>query len=612
MASNRGISLRYKILGMMTAIPFFTLATYLYLASSVFKEDKIAYVFETSMSVSHAMASQVRSELTGVLNVSRALFQDYLNTKSFLGVSPTVFKSESNLQLVAAFESENGKFQKRAVLERTSGEAQEVLASLPQLETWLNEASKEGRLIKGPFGDDRLLIIERAGVPGQTQVVLFVLVSHLRELRDLFTRPSTTETFLTNADGSVIFGPEKKIGKFLTEDFEVKYLQDAKEKKSFSGTVNITDKKGEELLVSYASATFGDLNVTSTVVKAKALNALNKLLHKSFWFFGVLVTITAIISLIASGTLTSALTLLYEATKRVAEGNFNVRVNVKSADEIGGLADSFNLMAAEVARLLEETASKARMEAELKTAQTVQETLFPPNQADLGGFKISGLYEPASECGGDWWHYCKVGEKIFIWIGDATGHGAPAALITSAARSASTIIERLDGVGPGKALELLNRAIFDVSKGRIMMTFFVAAFDPKNQTFTYANASHDPPYLIKQGEAAPKKKDLQPLNEVNNPRLGQSRETQYQEYSFPLEKGDSVIFYTDGIPDIHNKKQEPWGEREFIKAILAANVDYPSAHEVVTRLSEKFITHRQQAPLIDDITFVVCKYEGQA
>lgn len=610
MASHRGISLRYKILGMMTAIPFFTLAAYLYLASSIFEDDKIAYVLESTTAVSHAMASQVRSELNGVLNVSRALFQDYLNNKTFAGVSPTVFKSESNLQLVAAYEKEGNGFQRKAFLERSSGEVAEVLSSIIELPVWLNEAAQNGRLIKGPFKDERLLIIERAGIPGQTQVVLFVLVSRMRELRDLFTKPSTTQTFLTNADGSIIFGPEDKIGLSLANEFEIKFLQEAVDKKKFSGTSPLKSKKGQDLLVSYSSATFGDLTVTSSVIKADALKALQVLMRKSVLFFGVLVTITAMISLIASGTLTSALTLLYEATKRVAEGNFTVRVNVKSADEIGGLAESFNLMAAEVARLLEETASKARMEAELKTAQTVQETLFPPATADLNGFKISGFYEPASECGGDWWHYCKVGEKIFIWIGDATGHGAPAALITSAARSASTIIERLDGVGPGKALELLNRAIFDVSKGRIMMTFFVASFDPKTKAFTYANASHDPPYLLKQGDAAPKKKDLQPLNEVNNPRLGQARETQYQEHSLSLDKGDSVIFYTDGIPDIHNKKQEAWGEREFIKAILAANADYPSANDVVARLSEKFIAHRQMAPLIDDITFVVCKYEG--
>jgi sigma-B regulation protein RsbU (phosphoserine phosphatase) len=346
--------------------------------------------------------------------------------------------------------------------------------------------------------------------------------------------------------------------------------------------------------------------VVSTVEKKKALGAVEILIRKSLIFFGILLAVTAIISLVASNTLTSALTSLFQATKKVSEGDFNIRVNVTSSDEVGALAENFNLMAAEVSRLLQETAQKARMESELQTAKTVQETLFPENEAKLGPLSISGFYEPASECGGDWWHYCQSGRKIFLWIGDATGHGAPAALITSAAKSASTIIERLN-ITPAQALELLNRSIYDVSKGRIMMTFFLASYDPDTAELTYANASHEAPFLIKKGSHPLKKKDLIPLNEVNNPRLGQARETKYKQTTVRLDPEDMVFFYTDGIPDIQNGAKLSWGEREFIKAIVAANKDYPSATESVARLAQMMQDHRQNGTLIDDVTFFVVK-----
>jgi sigma-B regulation protein RsbU (phosphoserine phosphatase) len=144
-----------------------------------------------------------------------------------------------------------------------------------------------------------------------------------------------------------------------------------------------------------------------------------------------------------------------------------------------------------------------------------------------------------------------------------------------------------------------------------MMTFFVASFDLNTQEFVYSNASHEAPYLLKKGTTAPKKKDLIPLNDVNNPRLGQSRETNYNEVSIKLDVDDSILFYTDGIPDIQNKKQEPWGEREFIKAFLSANEDFPTPQKATERISEKFILHREKAPLIDDITFFICKFEGK-
>ncbi|HWU43211.1 MAG TPA: SpoIIE family protein phosphatase, partial [Bdellovibrio sp.] len=353
----------------------------------------------------------------------------------------------------------------------------------------------------------------------------------------------------------------------------------------------------------------GDLIVVTTVEKEKALGAVQILIRKSLIFFLILISITVIISLFASSGITHALTDLFDATKKVSEGDFKIRVKVNSNDEVGSLADNFNTMAEEVSRLMSQTAEKARMESELQTAKTVQETLFPETRAQIGPLAIAGYYEPASECGGDWWHYNQIGNKIFLWIGDATGHGAPAALITSAAKSASTIIEHLN-ISPAKALELLNHSIYDVSKGRIMMTFFLASFDLQTGELIYCNASHEAPFLMKKGEGPLKKKDLIPLNEVNNPRLGQSRDSSYKEESIKLDAGDAIFFYTDGVPDIQNPNKQAWGEREFVKALIFANKSHPNAADSVDTFATSFQAHRRGAPLIDDVTFFVVKYNG--
>lgn len=277
-------------------------------------------------------------------------------------------------------------------------------------------------------------------------------------------------------------------------------------------------------------------------------------------------------------------------------------MNVTSNDEIGTLAENFNLMAGEVSRLLVQTAEKARMENELQTAKTVQETLFPPSKARVGSLEISGFYEPSSECGGDWWHYCRLGDRVLLWIGDATGHGAPAALITSAAKSAATIIEILD-VTPAQAMEILNRCIYDVSKGKIMMTFFLASFDLKTSVLTYANASHEAPFIIKKVDGPLQKRDLLSLNEVISPRLGQARETKYEETSIQLGLEDLVFFYTDGVSDVQNPELKTWGERNFIKAIVEANQNFPTADISVKRFVESLQKYRKGASLIDDVTF---------
>ena len=187
--------------------------------------------------------------------------------------------------------------------------------------------------------------------------------------------------------------------------------------------------------MSYSRLGLSDIVVISTVSMNKALKAVDVLIKKSALFFIALIASTLLISLFASSQLTSALRELFEATAKIAQGDFSVRVLVRSKDEVGGLAESFNWMAEKVSHLMSETAEKARMENELATVKTVQETLFPADNLSDPRAQVVGHFQPASECGGDWWSYTLIGNKLYLWIGDATGHGAPAALITSAGQA---------------------------------------------------------------------------------------------------------------------------------------------------------------------------------
>lgn len=607
---KRGLSIRYKILLLLTSLPLITLSVYLVLALKIFEDDKIAYVFESSSSVSGTMAAQIRTQLNSVLGITKPIFQDYLSQQKFSVVGESIFKNEFSLEAVVVFsQSEAGEYQPVAVLEKVPQQAEGLLAGIkPLMSVYMTEVEAVRRTVKVPAANDRMYIFEKVTDAKNERSTVFLVVVKMTEVAEMFRAQMSQRMYLISQDGKILFGPDGFPGRQLQEIVSPGFLQAANQKIA-QGAEASRAVDGNELLVSFSRAGFGDLIVVSTVEKEKALGAVQILIRKSLIFFGILVSVTVILSLFASSGLTQALTQLFNATQKVAEGNFNIRVDVKSNDEVGSLAENFNTMAAEVARLLEQTAEKARMESELQTAKTVQETLFPETRARIGPLSIAGYYEPASECGGDWWHYCQIGNKIFLWIGDATGHGAPAALITSAAKSASTIIERLN-ITPAKALELLNRSIYDVSKGRIMMTFFLASFDLETGEMVYCNASHEAPYFMKKGEGALKKKDLIPLNEVNNPRLGQARDTVYEQTSVQLDAGDLVFFYTDGIPDIQNPGQTAWGEREFVKALIAAHKDFPAVSESMERFTASFQAHRQGAPLIDDVTFFVVKNEG--
>lgn len=599
--SSRSISLRIKFLLVLTLIPLLVLAAYLALAIDVFQSDKIAYVFEQTSSISRTLSSQANAEWGSAFSSARPILQDWTESQNFGNVSNSLMSSEGAVQWIAVFEKDTqGVVQKKGLVQRTGLDADAEIAKMQVGPAWFQRYQNKKRAVMVPYHDDRVFILETVDGP-QGQQLYFLIQFRAKGLVEAFLAPGGTENFLIDEQGQILLGPSHQNSGDLRSSVPLPFLLNP-ESNIQSGTEEVKNTSNEEILISYAKVAFGNLFVVSVVPKKAALIAVKTLVRKSLIFFALLICVTLMISLVASKNLTATLTQLFMATQKVSQGNFNIRVPVNSTDEVGSLAQSFNKMAEEVSRLLSETAEKARMQAELQTAQTVQETLFPPVSAEIGNLQVTGYYEPASECGGDWWHYNWVDGKVFLWIGDATGHGAPAALITSAAKSASTVIESLK-VEPSSALNLLNRSIYDVSHGRIMMTFFLACYDPKTRLLTYSNASHESPYLIKKADSPPKKKDLIPLNEVNNPRLGQARTTEYEQTSIQLDPGDRILFYTDGIPDIQNKKSESWGEREFLKTVLSSNSDFPPVNQAVARLSDKFQEFRENAPLIDDITF---------
>lgn len=599
---QRGLSIKYKILLLLCLVPVCTLAIYLFVAIKTFENDKIPYVFESTTAVANTLSQQVTTDFNSVLNQTKPVIQEFLSQRQFGNLSRSIVDSDGPVEWVAVFgKDESGQVVRLGLIEKFQTGGERDLRSFGDMTGLVTEVQEKGRVVRMPFKNEKTLLAERVGAADDPNSRVFFIMSQMRTLANSFRAASGAEVFLVNQDGFVLFGPVGSEATYLTERLRYDVGAEIRGKNQAVWTKEIRSGK-DEILASFAKSGYGTLAVVSLVDKKEALKAVQDLVAKSIYFFIALIAASTIVSLLATGSLTSSLTELFRATKKIAEGDFGIRVPVKSRDEVGSLANSFNAMAEEVSRLLSETAEKARMESELKTAQTVQETLFPPTEADLKGLRISGYYEPASECGGDWWHYCEVNQKVFLWIGDATGHGAPAALITSAAKSAATIIERLD-VDVGHALQLMNRAIYDVSKGKIMMTFFLACYDTETKKLTYANASHEGPYLLKKTHGQIKKRDLIPLNDVNAPRLGQDRDTAYEQAEIDLDFGDRILFYTDGIPDIENQAKEPWGEREFIKGILATNQEFPPVQQSVHHLVDLFSAHRQNAPLKDDITF---------
>lgn len=316
------------------------------------------------------------------------------------------------------------------------------------------------------------------------------------------------------------------------------------------------------------------------------------------------VLIGTVLAIFQGLSITKPLKQLAWKADQIARGDLEARVEIRSSDEIGLLGENFNFMADQLVILLHQTAEKAHMEKELEVARTIQETLVPPNDPiDRGFFKFAGYFQPASQCGGDWWTYHdQVGSKTLIVIGDVTGHGVPSAMITATAKAACDVARAVNGddVSVTTLLEIMNNAIFQSAKRKFVMTCFASLIDPKTRTITYANAGHNFPYLYRKG--ADGRGEFGSLM-IRGNRLGDLRESKYEEKTTELLPGDLIVWYTDGIVECESPQGEEYGEKRFRASVRrAADLEPGDLRDAVVSDALGFYGDMLRK---DDITMVI-------
>jgi hypothetical protein len=195
---------------------------------------------------------------------------------------------------------------------------------------------------------------------------------------------------------------------------------------------------------------------------------------------------------------------------------------------------------------------RAYLQQELRMARDIQQALLPKNVPELEGWKMSCRYQPAREVGGDFYDFLELDDGCLgIVVGDATGHGMPAALVMATARSMLRAVAQTSK-SPGEVLRRANDPLFADIPPSMFITCFYAILDPKSGRLLYANAGHDLPYLHRGGNAEELKARGMPL--------GLMPDMSYEEQEITLEAGDSALFYSDGLVEAHDlQRREMFG-----------------------------------------------------
>src|SRR5829696_8828538 len=205
-------------------------------------------------------------------------------------------------------------------------------------------------------------------------------------------------------------------------------------------------------------------------------------------------------------------------------------------------------------QLEQEMRERERIEQELRVARRIQQASLPKGVPELEGWEIAPHYQPAREVGGDFYDFFELEDgRVGVVVGDATGKGVPAALVVTATYSMlRAVAQVLGSFSPREVLAQVNETLLARIPLNMFVTCFYAILEPKSGSLKYANAGHGLPYLWHGGG------DVEELRARGMP-LGLMPGMSYEEKEITLQRGESVLFYSDGLVEAHDPKGEMFG-----------------------------------------------------
>ena len=236
-----------------------------------------------------------------------------------------------------------------------------------------------------------------------------------------------------------------------------------------------------------------------------------------------------------------------ESVMSIANGNLDTPLpTIHSEDELLQLRNSFEYMQRSLKQHINDlqatTASKERLQSELKIAHDIQMGMIPTTFPQRQDLELYASMTPAKEVGGDLYDFIIEDDELFFIIGDVAGKGVPASLYMAVTR---TLFRNLAGNYQSAAniVREMNHAIASTNDSYIFVTVFVGVLDLKTHHLTYCNAAHNAPVMITaEGECS--------LLEVeNNLPVGVEDRYKYGEQQVDFPPGSALLLYTDGLPE---------------------------------------------------------------
>ncbi len=275
------------------------------------------------------------------------------------------------------------------------------------------------------------------------------------------------------------------------------------------------------------------------------------------------------------------------------------RIKLGSEDiEFSFFISRFASSAIDNAFMIEKIIESKRIEHEINIARDIQLSLLPQKIPELENFEISVIYEPINEVGGDYYDILKEKNGITpVLIADVEGKGLSAALLAASSQAVFRSLNELYFFEPAKFISKANSLIYDLTRGKHFITLFWMLIDDAKKSVTYVNAGHVEPFLVSKNKVVRLSKGGFLTGFVGN--------TKYEKETLQLKKGDVIVTFTDGVPEVENPDEREFGQEAVIDFIKKNKK--LSAYKISEKLFKTINNFSHNKKFRDDFTLVIIK-----
>lgn len=275
------------------------------------------------------------------------------------------------------------------------------------------------------------------------------------------------------------------------------------------------------------------------------------------------------------------------------------RLPVKGKDELADMSASFNLMAEELDRYLEQVSEMNRQTAALQIACSIQMGLLEPPAFSNSAVALRAYICPALDVGGDLYDYQELPDgKICVIIGDVSDKGVSAALLMS---RAVTLLHQYaaTGMSPSQIMFEYNNLLAAHNPNIMFITTFIGIYDPSAHRLTYSNAGHNTPYLLADTPV--------PLDGAHGVAAGIFKDAAYTDATVDFCLGDTLFLYTDGVTEAKNADDEMFEEAALEEAL---NEALRTGDDVIDTVLRRLNAFTGDAAQSDDVTMLTLRAVG--